>query len=108
MYQFLQTVFSNLLFLFSLQISLQFVFLKHTSYNIHHFFQTFSLVCFSQVLHFIRVEHRVGISWGLRWTSLLFNDVLKPLLACPSTLDADVQNLEDDDDGYGNIELDEF
>jgi hypothetical protein len=38
----------------------------------------------------------------------LFNDVLKPLLACPSTLDADVQNLEDDDDGYGNIELDEF
>jgi hypothetical protein len=38
----------------------------------------------------------------------LFNDVLKPLLAGPSTLDVDVENLEDDDDDYENIELDVF
>jgi len=45
---------------------------------------------------------------GFEEDAILFNDVLKPLLACPSTLDANVENLEDDDDDYEDIELDEF
>jgi hypothetical protein len=78
MYQFLQTVFLIYYFFFL------FKFLCNLSFsNIHHiiyiiFFQTFSLVCFSQVLHFIRVEHRVGISRGLRWTSLYSMMFLNP------------------------------
>ena len=41
----------------------------------------------------------------------LFNAVLKPLLAGPSTLDANMENLhddDDDDDDYEDIELDDF
>ena len=53
-------------------------FLNHTSYIIHHFFQSFSKVCFSPVLYFMHVEHHVGISWGLRRTSLYSMMFLNP------------------------------
>jgi hypothetical protein len=46
--------------------------------------------------------------WGFEEDITLFNDVFKPLLVGPSTLDADVENLEDDNDDYEDIELDEF
>jgi hypothetical protein len=45
---------------------------------------------------------------GFEEDIVLFNDVLKPLLASPSTLDVEMDNLHDEDDDYEDIELDEF
>ena len=51
--------------------------------NVHHilyiiFLQSIFKVCFSQMLHFILAEHHVGISWGLRRTSLYSMMFLNP------------------------------
>ena len=71
MYQFLKICFSP-------QISLQFFPLAYIIYYTSFFFNFFPKVCFSQVLHFMRVEHQVDISWGLKRTSLYSMMFLNP------------------------------
>ena len=51
--------------------------------------------------------HRVGILYVLR-DIILFNDVFKSLLTCPSTFDAEMEYIEVENEDCENIELDEF
>ena len=57
-------------------------------------------------LHACRASGRHFL--GFEEDITLFNDVLKPLLAGPSTLDAEMDNLDDENDDYEDIEVDDF
>ena len=95
---------------FPTQIFLQFFFQTYIIYYTSFFFNpilkfVFHMCCTSCVSSIRLVV--LGL-WGQH--HFFFNDVLKPLLVSPSTLDADMKNVEDDDDNddYEDIELDEF
>ena len=57
---------------FPTQIFLQFFFQTYIIYYTSNFLQSYSKICFSHVLHFMRIEHQVSSSWALRTTSFFF------------------------------------